>query len=1213
MSRNITSTPVARFAALLFTLFVSTVLCVQVAWAGTLNIQVSNAISGIPLSGLQVHAMEEGADGTLIWRGAAFSGGSGELSFSLEGLGEDTSYVLISNPYNGGFAFSSSITNEGSFSYKVGALEVTALNGVDGSILVNHRVGAVELLADGTSKWAAEGVTDAQGIVRLDLPDLGSGRRYSLYSFRTADDSYYGGQELLAAGQHEFQVGYPVLNALVIDHFDDQPLTDLDVYLVRLNATGEPEFLAIGITDKAGYVQFEHAELGGDTVFQLVTEAFNGITTFSEDITAVGDMTFRIGKLRVAVVSGADGTPMSNHTVGAMERLADGSDVVVAQGTTDAAGNIRFDLEGLGEGRNYVIYTQSPIDDTVKKSALVTANGITVFSVGSKPLTVTLVNEFTGESLVGKLVFVLLVGEDGSKEGIAMGTTDENGKVFFDVDIDTVAEGETIQLMSQPYNGGWILSDPINVAGETQFVVGQLPVRLRDADLGVNLPGQTLILIQRLEDGGMLAVAEGTTDELGRVIFDAQGLDTGSTYSVLAKNIFGFEKQYFSPWIEGIGAIDFSVSRDGEFNYDITEPELVVMAPSPDHVVSAQGFLIHGTVSDNLTLGELVVEIHDENLGVTTIAVAVDDGRWSQVVPSEALSVSDNLSVTVRAWDRIGNVTEVAVSLSSVQDNLQPSLVVLSHNDQDTVSAAGFLLTGSASDNVDLRHVTATVVDSGAGQLMQEREIEVASRSGTWAVVVDGLTAGAKVQVQVLARDFDGNETSAVITMDIVPPAASIGHAINRLTFGASPELLQQTRGLDSATFINQQLDPASIDESALELMLAERGEPMTNFDLQDYQSVRAIYAQRQLLEKMTWFWENHFNTYLGKSGSVEFELRDNNLFRTHALGDFRDLLEVSATSPAMLIYLDNYNNYFTGPNENYARELMEIHTLGVDGGYTEADVVDMARVFTGWSVQDKAFSYFDFLHDTGPKSVLGLSLIGNEGQDEGRQVLDLLAAHPSTASNLCKKLQVFLVTDTPTLHDIASCANVFLSTDGDIGAVVASILHSPAFSADDQFKSKAKTPLEFMTGLARGMSEEVSNKHLRAFLSMLGMPSFYCVPPTGWSEIGAYWINSAQLWTRTQATVATLFNTDMAMGMFLQDSATWFIDQGYETEEAVLGYLVELSGGDAFSGIVWDEARGALRGQSSSFDISGDAEDVGSRLKAAAAVMLSAPQYHLQ
>lgn len=152
MSRNITSTPVARFAALLFTLFVSTVLCVQVAWAGTLNIQVSNAISGIPLSGLQVHAMEEGADGTLIWRGAAFSGGSGELSFSLEGLGEDTSYVLISNPYNGGFAFSSSITNEGSFSYKVGALEVTALNGVDGSILVNHRVGAVELLADGTSK-----------------------------------------------------------------------------------------------------------------------------------------------------------------------------------------------------------------------------------------------------------------------------------------------------------------------------------------------------------------------------------------------------------------------------------------------------------------------------------------------------------------------------------------------------------------------------------------------------------------------------------------------------------------------------------------------------------------------------------------------------------------------------------------------------------------------------------------------------------------------------------------------------------------------------------------------------------------------------------------------------------------------------------------------------------------------------------------------------
>jgi uncharacterized protein (DUF1800 family)/5-hydroxyisourate hydrolase-like protein (transthyretin family) len=1181
------------------------------AWAGTLDIQVTNAISGAPLSALQVHAMEEGAEGNLIWRAAGSSDGSGHLSLSLAGLGQGTRYVLMSNPYNGGFAFSTSITSEGSFNYEIGALEVTALSGVDGSMLINHRVGAVELLTDGTSKWAAEGTTDAQGVVRLDLPGLGNGRRYSLYSFRPADDSYFGGKELLAVGQHEFRVGHPLLKAHVIDHLDGLPLNDLDVYLVRLNAAGDPELVASGITDGTGHVQFEHIEFGSDTIFQLAIEAFNGITTFSEDITVAGDMTFRMGKLRVAVVSGGDGTPLPNYSVGAMERLSDGSDVLVAQGTTDSAGNIRFDLEGLGEGRNYVIYTQSPVDDTIKKSALITTNGVTVFPVGSEPLNVTLTDQFSGEALAGKLVFVFIVSEDGSKEGIALGTTDEYGKVSFD--IDPLSEGKTIQLMSQPYNGGWTLSDPVTVVGETPFVVGQLPVRLRDIDLGVDLPGQTLTLLQRLEEGGIIAVATGTTDESGRVIFDAQGLDTGSIYSVSAQNIFGFEKQYFSPWIEGIGAIDFSVSRDGEFNYDITGPELAVLAPSADDIVSAGGFLIHGTVSDNLTLGELFIEIQDENLGTTIIPIVINDGQWSQVVPSEALSPSSNLSVTVHASDRIGNETEVAVSLNSVLDKLPPSLVVQSHNDQDTVSAAGFLLTGSAADNVNLQHVTATVVDSGAGQLMHERELEVASNSGTWAVVVDGLTAGAEVQVQVSARDFDGHETSAVLSLDIVAPAATIGHAINRLTFGATPELLQQTRGLDAATFIDQQLDPASIDESALELMLTERGEPMTTGQLQDYQTIRALHAQRQLLEKMTWFWENHFNTYLGKSGSVELEFRENNLFRTHALGRFRDLLQVSATSPAMLIYLDNYNNYFNGPNENYARELMEMHTLGVDGGYTEADVDNMARVFTGWSVEDNEFSYFDFVHDTGAKSVLGLSLVGNEGQDEGRQVLDLLATHPSTASNLCKKLQVFLVTDTPAPQDIASCANVFLSTDGDIGAVVASILHSPAFSATGQFNSKIKTPLEFMAGLARGMAQEMSNEHLRAFLWMLGMPSFYCMPPTGWSELGADWVNSTQLWTRTVASISTLFNADMAMGMFLEDSAAWFIDRGYETEEAVLGYLVELAGGEAFSGVVWDEARSVLRGATSSFDINDDAEDVGSRLKAAAAVMLSAPQYHLQ
>jgi len=362
----------------------------------------------------------------------------------------------------------------------------------------------------------------------------------------------------------------------------------------------------------------------------------------------------------------------------------------------------------------------------------------------------------------------------------------------------------------------------------------------------------------------------------------------------------------------------------------------------------------------------------------------------------------------------------------------------------------------------------------------------------------------------------------------------------------------------------------------------------------------------------MTWFWENHFNTDLNKSGSVAYEFQENQLFRSHALGRFRDLLQVSATSPAMLLYLDNVTNYQEGPNENYARELLELHTLGVSGGYSEEDVTEVARVFTGWSLQGDQFHFYDQLHDTGVKTVLGQTIESGSGVDEGNQVLDILASHPATARHICLKLEQYFVTDTPDAGYVDQCASIFLASDGDIGTVVAWILGSSEFSSAPNVKNKVKTPMEFLVGVVRGLSPTVFYGDIRYFLDAMGMPIFQCPPPKGWPEAGVDWINVDQLSKRLQAVSYLLFSSAAYGGSYIEDPRAPFVARGLESEDAVLGYLAEVTLSDRFSGVAWAEARNALtEGLSAGFDI--QAEDADARLRSAIAVMFSTPEYHLQ
>ena len=323
---------------------------------------------------------------------------------------------------------------------------------------------------------------------------------------------------------------------------------------------------------------------------------------------------------------------------------------------------------------------------------------------------------------------------------------------------------------------------------------------------------------------------------------------------------------------------------------------------------------------------------------------------------------------------------------------------------------------------------------------------------------------------------------------------------------------------------------------------------------------LRAIYSDHQLEEVMTDFWYNHFNVFIGK-GPDRYMITayERDVIRPHVLGKFKDLLAATAKSPAMLFYLDNWQSVgpnsqlaiygqgggprggFNGPfarqrqqrqrnkqqqqnrpsglNENYAREIMELHTLGVDGGYTQKDVTELAKVLTGWSIDQPqrggSFTYHDRAHEPGKKYVLGHE-IKEHGEQEGMEMLDVLAHHPSTARFICKKLAMRFVSDNPSQALVDRMAETFLKKDGDIREVLRTLFHSPEFWAADAYRAKVKTPLEFVASSARASGVEVQNAlPLVQALNRMGMPLYGMQPPTGYSTKSDAWVNSSALLSR--------------------------------------------------------------------------------------------------
>jgi uncharacterized protein (DUF1800 family) len=442
------------------------------------------------------------------------------------------------------------------------------------------------------------------------------------------------------------------------------------------------------------------------------------------------------------------------------------------------------------------------------------------------------------------------------------------------------------------------------------------------------------------------------------------------------------------------------------------------------------------------------------------------------------------------------------------------------------------------------------------------------------------------------------------------PDDKTIVHTLNRIGFGPRPGDVARVRQMGLAAYIDQQLNPSSIADTAMTERLADfgtltmstrdlareyylpalmerrqaqraqaaaaqdpekrmqperpapaarQGERLVLTELTEQKILRAAYSERQLEEVMVDFWFNHFNVFAGKGQTriylTEYE-RD--AIRPRVFGKFRDLLGAVAESPAMLWYLDNFQssapetaetmgrparrgraalrrpvaqppqqqNRRRGINENYARELMELHTLGVDGGYTQKDVQEVARAFTGWTIdmprQGGSFRFEPRMHDNGEKLVLGVKLRGGGGKRDGEQVLDILAKHPSTARFIATKLARRFVADEPPAGLVDRAAARFRETDGDIREVVRTIVTSPEFFSASARRAKVKTPFEYVVSAVRATNVQLGDGMAVAqSLRQLGMPLYGCQPPTGYSDKADAWVNTGALLNRMNFAVS--------------------------------------------------------------------------------------------
>jgi uncharacterized protein (DUF1800 family) len=387
--------------------------------------------------------------------------------------------------------------------------------------------------------------------------------------------------------------------------------------------------------------------------------------------------------------------------------------------------------------------------------------------------------------------------------------------------------------------------------------------------------------------------------------------------------------------------------------------------------------------------------------------------------------------------------------------------------------------------------------------------------------------------------------------------ASNTARLVRRATMGITRDELARANSMGYQGYLMYQLNYERLDDSAADSfvstkypLLAQTGDILFSSDARTVQNqlidstiYRAAFSKRQLYQRMVEFWSDHFNIDYDKVQYLKV-LDDRDVIRKNALGKVSNIVKASAKSSAMLVYLDQNISNNRAPNQNYARELMELHTLGVDGGYSQNDVAELSRVLTGWTIQGRGNFFFNpNIHDWGAKTVLGVNIpagspsLGQEGMKEGDMIIDVLLKHPSTARFIATKMLKWLLTPTPSDAQISTIAAVYRATGGDIKSMVRAILNDEWVAAAPL---KLKRPFHYQVSALRGLVPTVNTITLMTNqLALLGQSLFAWDTPDGYPDKAEYWAGNILPRWNFAVTLSNLKGTDIAIDLAPYRSGT--------------------------------------------------------------------------
>jgi len=513
-------------------------------------------------------------------------------------------------------------------------------------------------------------------------------------------------------------------------------------------------------------------------------------------------------------------------------------------------------------------------------------------------------------------------------------------------------------------------------------------------------------------------------------------------------------------------------------------------------------------------------------------------------------------------------------------------------NAQGQVPNTGATLFGAVMEGMMYDEVDVVV-----GPMNRSVTVDVGPETGQFAVrlfeedfeqgnnVTVTLTGGSSASDEVVSEPVEYRLTG-------VAPRDGATQALSRLSFGPTPALYARVQGIGFEAYVEEQLNPASIDDRAfastrpqdlLNRTTNNRGEMFRS--LMAYEIAHAAFSERQLQEIMGHFWKNHFHAVTKDTNMNQQNIDDRQFFRDNAFGNFEDLLLYSARSPLMSQYLDNDQNRVGNINENYGREILELSTVGVDGGYTEDDVIAVSRIFTGWRYErtnpnaegvaaEYEFEFFPDQHDTDDKFIefLDLTIPGRSGQEgvrEGEELIAILAQHPETRAFVCGKIVQLLVADTPPARFVNACAAAWEETGGEIVPMLRAILLDPAYAQTVEYqRTKGKTPFEYSVSAIRAFGARPTNdverfyRDFRETFEDAGYAMLYFPTPTGLPEVASAWANSASM-IEAFNEMSDIAERRENYGIDLLADIT---DAGLETAEEVAAYLLTIATADRFA-----------------------------------------------